>query len=158
VRGGPGDLDDQEVVQAAEAQGDLHEPELSRLDPVRPDLGLAKRGPARLTPGKHVEEAAQRPAVRGTQTAEGLHGPPGRAGLGELPGSRSQEPLRAQLAAEGIDPHAVPAASLQVMHDSQLRTRAVPVHGNLGFRAQGTARPGSSSPSHRSSAHCWVRI
>jgi len=83
--------------------------ELCWLDPVRPDLDLEKGGPAGLPPGEHVEEAAQRPAVRGTQAVEDLHGPHGRADLGEPPGSRGGEPLRAQLAAEGIGPRPRPS-------------------------------------------------
>jgi hypothetical protein len=54
LQGGPGDLDDHELLQRAEAQCDLCEPELSRLDPVRPDLGLNKGGPAGLAPGEQL--------------------------------------------------------------------------------------------------------
>jgi hypothetical protein len=65
----PGYLDDHELLQAMEPQRKLHEPELSRLDPVRPDLCLVKADLARLPPGEHVEEAAHHPAVRRTQAA-----------------------------------------------------------------------------------------
>src|SRR6266567_603953 len=58
AREGSGDLDDHELLQPAEAQRHLHEPELSRLDPVRPDLRLEKAGPAMLLPGEYVEETA----------------------------------------------------------------------------------------------------
>ena len=131
LRGEPVDLDDHEAVQAVEAQCSLHEGELSQLDPVRPDLGLEEASPAGLPPGEHVEEPAQRPAIRGPQPVEDLHGPPGRTDLGEPPGSRGWEPCLPQLAAEGIDPDPAPAADSQVMHDRQLRTRTAPVHGEL---------------------------
>ena len=87
------------AAEAVEAGVSLRVKTSKTSSPVRPDLGLEKAGPTGLAPGEHVEETAQRPAVRGTQAVEDLHGPPGRADLGEPPGGRSREPLRASAAA-----------------------------------------------------------
>ena len=54
-----------------EAQRQLDEPDLSGLDPVRADLRLAEPDLAGFPPGEHIEEAAERSAVRSPQTRLG---------------------------------------------------------------------------------------
>ena len=103
--------------------------------PHRPFCQLRKDHLAGFPPGEHIEEAAERSAVRGPQAVEGLHGPPRCAGLGECLGSRSREPLGSQLAAESIHPDALPAIGSHVIHDRQLGARPASVDGELGLVA-----------------------
>jgi hypothetical protein len=56
-----------------EAQRQLDEPELSGLDPVRADLRLIEPDLAGFPPGEHVEETAERSAVRGPQAYRSRH-------------------------------------------------------------------------------------
>jgi len=53
-----------------EAQRQLDEPELSGLDSIRADLRLIEFDLAWFPPGEYIEEAAERSAVRGSQSFE----------------------------------------------------------------------------------------
>jgi len=75
------DLDDHELLQAMETQRHPHEPELRGLDPVRADLRLIESDLAWFPPGEHIEETAERSAVRSPQTLERLDRPGRRPAL-----------------------------------------------------------------------------
>jgi hypothetical protein len=83
--------------------------------PVWPDLRLVKADLARLPPGEHVEEAAQRPAVRRMQTAENL-----------------AAALRSRGHPREEDLHTVCIRSASLLHTRELRCWVTRGQGPLG--------------------------
>jgi len=98
-----------------ETQRHFHEPELGGLDPVWADLRLIEPDLAWFSPGEHIEETAERTAVRSPQTLEGLHRPAGAPLSASGFVSRCREPLRTQFpGTDQIKPDGLPGITRRV--------------------------------------------